>query len=217
MYFITKLIVFIFVSICPDKNNDTFYKEIQNRRIQTDEYIKGSEFNQKEHFSECEIADKCWEISEIQTLTTEPTDTTCSQFIKSSVRSCLTGATKEDSISQCFFNENPTVWFQIKTDLNASQLYTFVSTKGRWQPVWAVYSGTCETLTLIKGGNMPVLSSCSNDDDNDSAHFVNIPKDDDGKPVETIYIAVSGLGTIDQPEFLLEAFTQAECLSCFEN
>jgi hypothetical protein len=167
--------------------------------------------------SACEIADICSDITSAQTLLTAPTDVNCWAFSVTSISGCMEGATPENIFTDCGFSDHPTVWFKIETDTNASQLYTFVSTEGTWQPVWAVYSGTCANLSLVPGGNITFPTTCSNSDSNPDAHNTQIPLNADGTPIQTFYIAVSGVGVIDNPDFTLSAFTQATCVSCVGN
>jgi hypothetical protein len=167
--------------------------------------------------SACEIADICSDITSAQTLLTAPTDVNCGAFSATSISGCMEGATPENIFTDCGFSDHPTVWFKIETDTNASQLYTFVSTEGSWQPVWAVYTGDCDQLYLLNGGSPDNFSPCSNGDSNPDAHNNSVPGSLSGIPIKTFYVAVSGMGTIDNPEFTLSAFTQAACVSCIGN
>ncbi|MBK8620582.1 MAG: T9SS type A sorting domain-containing protein [Saprospiraceae bacterium] len=165
----------------------------------------------------CEIADICSDITSAQTLQTAPTDVNCGEFTTSTINGCLEGATPENSFTDCGFSDHPTVWFKIETDTNASQLYTFVSTEGSWQPVWAVYTGDCDQLSLLNGGSPANPSPCSNGDSNPDAHNNSVPGSLSGTSIKTFYVAVSGMGTIDISDFTLSAFTQAACVSCIGN
>ncbi|MFZ1703848.1 MAG: gliding motility-associated C-terminal domain-containing protein [Saprospiraceae bacterium] len=165
----------------------------------------------------CEYADECGDITAAQTLATAPTDLDCGDFRLTYIDGCLDLACPEDNPTDCGIGDNPTVWFQINTDMNAVQLFTFVTTPGSWQPVWAIYSGTCGDLTLIPGGTITMPTPCSNGDSNPDAHNVGIPDDANGDPITTFYIAISGVGNIDNPNFTLSAFTQAGCVSCIGN
>jgi hypothetical protein len=165
----------------------------------------------------CEMADVCSDISSAQTLQTAPTDVNCGVFTVTTISGCMDDATPEDSLGDCGFATHPTVWFKIETDINASTLFTFVSTPGSWQPVWSVYTGNCETLTILNGGSISDPTPCSNGDNNPEAHNNSIPKGPDGTPIQTFYIAVSAQGIIDNPEFTLSSFTQAGCVTCIGN
>lgn len=92
-----------------------------------------------------------------------------------------------------------------------------MTTSGNWQPVWTVYSGTCDNLTLVPGGTINEPTPCSNGDSNPDAHNVGIPLDANGEPIQTLFVAISGEGVIDDPNFTLSAYTQAACVSCIGN
>jgi hypothetical protein len=165
----------------------------------------------------CEFADTCEEITGAQTMETAPTDLNCGNFSITSIPGCLDLACPEETLSDCGIDQNPTVWFQINVDQFAIQLFTFVTTSGNWQPVWTVYSGTCDNLTLVPGGTIAEPTPCSNGDSNPDAHNVGIPLDANGEPIQTLYVAISGEGVIDDPNFTLSAYTQAACVSCIGN
>ncbi|MBK8548294.1 MAG: hypothetical protein IPL63_13275 [Saprospiraceae bacterium] len=168
----------------------------------------------KTGISLCEMADVCSDISSAQTLQTAPTDVNCGDFNLTSIEGCLENALPEDSLSHCAFNNNPTVWFKIETDSLAKQLFTFVSTPGTWQPVWAVYYGDCDNLRLITGGSVQDPAPCSHEDVNPDAHNIWLPEGPVGNVITTYYVAVTSLGAVDSTNFTLSAFTQADCVSC---
>ncbi|MBK6363306.1 MAG: gliding motility-associated C-terminal domain-containing protein [Saprospiraceae bacterium] len=165
----------------------------------------------------CEFADTCEEITGAQTMETAPTDLNCGNFVITSIPGCLDLACPEETLADCGIDQNPTVWFQINVDQFAIQLFTFVTTSGNWQPVWTVYSGTCDNLTLVPGGTINEPTPCSNGDSNPDAHNVGIPLDANGEPIQTLFVAISGEGVIDDPNFTLSAYTQAACVSCIGN
>lgn len=165
----------------------------------------------------CEFADTCEEITGAQTMETAPTDLNCGNFVITSIPGCLDLACPEENLADCGIDQNPTVWFQIDVDEFAIQLFTFVETGGSWQPVWTIYSGTCDNLTLVPGGTIAEPTPCSNGDSNPDAHNVGIPLDANGDPIQTLFIAISGVGNIDDPNFTLSAYTQAACVSCIGN
>lgn len=162
----------------------------------------------------CEYAETCADITDAQTMTTAPTDLECGAFVLESIAGCLDLACPEESPTDCGIGENPTVWFQINTDMDAVQLYTFVNTNGNWDPVWAIYYGECDNLTLANGGTIAMPTPCSNGDSTPEVHNIGIPEGPNGDPIQTFYVAVSGQGVIDDPSFTLSAFTQAGCVSC---
>ena len=164
----------------------------------------------------CRYADTCEDITGAQTLDAAPTDVNCGNFEIRSISGCLDLACPEENIGDCEFNQNPTVWFQINVDQNAVQLFTFVSTSGSWTPVWAIYSGPCDQLMLLPGGTIENPAVCSNEG-NPESHNIGIPLGPDGFPISPLYVAVSGQGVIDDPNFTLSAFTQAGCVSCIGN
>lgn len=166
----------------------------------------------------CDYAETCADITSAHTLETAPTDLNCGEFVITSIDGCLDLACPEEDPRDCGIGENPTVWMQITTDLNAVQLFTFVSTPGSWQPVWAIYYGDdCDNLTLAPGGTIAMPTPCSDGDSNPDAHNIGIPEGPDGNPITTFYIAISAQGNVDNPNFTLSAFTQAGCVSCIGN
>lgn len=165
----------------------------------------------------CEYAESCADIGPDQILETAPTDLDCGEFTIIEISGCLDLACPEIDPRDCGIAENPTVWFQINTDENAVQLFTFVSTQGSWQPVWAIYSGDCDNLQLLNGGTIDMPTPCSNGNDNPDQHNVGIPFDENGNPQTTFYVAISAQGIVDDPNFTLSAFTQAGCVSCIGN
>ena len=145
----------------------------------------------------------------IETITPNPTDPNCS-VSPIIINGCLTDATPETIITECGADQYPTVWFKVFVDVRAQQLQTTVTTLGSWQAVWSVYYGDCDSLILVTGSfdtQNPI--PCSNSDSNAGLHSVNIVED-----VRTYWIAVSGIGIIDNPDFSLGVTTLANCVSC---
>jgi len=54
-------------------------------------------------------------------------------------------ANPENGVTQCGAVEYPTVWFKVAVDNGAVQLGTAVHVSGSWHPVWAIYSGSCDS------------------------------------------------------------------------
>jgi len=151
--------------------------------------------------------DKCRSL--IQTITPNPTDPNCSISPKI-INGCLTDATPETIITECGADQYPTVWFKVLVDAKAQQLQTTVTTLGSWQAVWSVYYGDCDSLILVTGSfdtQNPI--PCSNSDANVGLHSVNIEEG-----VRTYWIAVSGIGIIDNTDFSLGVATLSNCISC---
>lgn len=186
-----------------EANNESLFKKSKNNQIYSQAFV-----------SACEIADICSEVTSAQTLQTAMTDLNCGVFSFTSLSGCLEGATPEVNVTDCSFSDYPTVWFKIETDTNASQLFTFVSTDGSWQPVWAIFYGTCDDLHQVAGGDMNAPAKCSNDDFNPNTHAILLPEGPDGNVITTYYIAVTSKGPVDSLDFTLSAFTQADCVSC---
>lgn len=175
---------------------------------------KASDLTMK-HRYRCPVADNCEDISAAQTLVTAPTDIHCGSYAISTMTGCLESANPESTVSECDFGTYPTVWFKIQTDGNAVQLITSVSTNGSWSPVWAVYYGSdCNNLILLSGGDTKTPGTavpCGMQ----SPHSVGIPKGQDGiSSITTLYVAVSTRDFVDDPDFVLNAYTKAACTSC---
>lgn len=95
------------------------------------------------------------------------------------VTGCLDFACPEtDSLGGCSeFMEMPTVWFQVKTDDIAAQLFTTVEPTGNWEPIWSVFSGPdCDNLSLVNVGGTP---GCSNGDNTPDLHQTSVFDDEE--------------------------------------
>lgn len=155
---------------------------------------------------DCNV-DTCIDI--VQTITPNPTDLNCG-VSPVFINGCLTGATPETIITECGADQYPTVWFKVVVDSKAVQLQTTVSTLGSWQAVWSVYYGDCDSLLLVPGSfdtQNPI--PCSNSDSNVGLHSVQIVEN-----IKTYWVAVSGIGIIDNPDFSLGITTLSNCISC---
>jgi hypothetical protein len=157
----------------------------------------------------CPIADRCEDITATQTIGPTLTDPNCGDFQIFRAEGCLENAQPETDISDCGSNQHPTVWFKVEVDEEAVQLVTFVTTNGTWQPVWAIYHGSCGNLEPVVGGtiNEPII--CSDADSNAGEHSIGVIEG-----VSTYYLAVSGEGVIDDPNFSIELYSTAGCVSC---
>ncbi len=151
--------------------------------------------------------DRCIDV--VQTITPNPTDMNCG-ISPIFIDGCLTDATPETVITECGADQYPTVWYKVRVDATAAQLQTTVTTSGTWQAVWAIYHGDCDSLVLLSG-NSSVQDSipCSNSDSNAGLHSVKIVKG-----VTTYWIAVTGIGVTDNPDFSLGIATISDCISC---
>lgn len=114
------------------------------------------------------------------------------------VRSCLDFACPEtDSLGGCAaFMEMPTVWFQIKADVFAAQMFTTVTPLGNWDAIWSVYSGSdCDNLTVVDFGGSP---ACSNGDNTPLLHQNSVFNDEENYwlmvTVDPMSVSSSGLG-----------------------
>lgn len=163
------------------------------------------------NFFNCEIADICSEITATQTLHTTPTDLLCGGYIINSIESCLTGASPDEESNSCDSESYPTVWLKIETDEHAVQLNTIINTPGNWQPVWAVYARSCDNLLPLQGGTRFQPVTCSSENSNPNFLNVAIPLAPNGEKYQTFFVAVSGVGIIDNPDFTLSAYTAAAC------
>lgn len=84
---------------------------------------------------------------------------------------------EEDSNGGCMgFTIMPTVWFQVTVDDLASQMFTYVTPNGNWEPIWAVYTGPdCDNLTSV---NVEGYSPCSNDDNTPNLHQIALSEEE---------------------------------------
>lgn len=156
----------------------------------------------------CPMADLCEEAVDV--IIPNPTDPNCGMVEPVNISGCIENACPEDLVADCGFGMQPTVWFQVMVDAEAVQLQTTVTTNGTWQPVWAIYYGDCMMPTLLGGGGpgQPPVP-CSNSDSNPNIHSVGVVVD-----VDTYWIAVTGEGVIDDPNFTLGVTTLAGCVAC---
>jgi hypothetical protein len=150
--------------------------------------------------------DRCIDVT--QTIGPTITDSNCGSFQTFNASGCMTDATPEPVLTQCGANQYPTVWFKVLVDNAAVQLGTAISVAGSWNPVWAIYAGSCDSLTLVYGSINSQLP-CSNSNQNNNVHTVGVLQNTD-----TYYIAVSAIGIIDNPNFTLSVWTTANCVSC---
>ncbi len=157
----------------------------------------------------CPMADECNEITTAQMIGPTITDPNCGTFEIFSVDGCLENACPQDDINGCGEAQNPTVWFKVEVDEEAAQLVTFITTSGTWQPVWAIYYGECGAQELVTGGSIDEPTPCSSGDSNLGEHSVGVVEG-----VTTYYIAVSAEGIIDDPNFHIDLYTSASCVSC---
>jgi len=157
----------------------------------------------------CQMADECDEVGAGQMIGPTITDPNCGAFEIFSADGCLENACPQDDINGCGESQNPTVWFQVEVDEEAVQLVTFITTDGTWQPVWAIYQGECGALALVNGGTIDEPTPCSNGDSNVDEHSVGVIEG-----VTTYYIAVSADGIIDDPNFHIDLYSSAGCVSC---
>ncbi|MBK8516161.1 MAG: hypothetical protein IPL55_07680 [Saprospiraceae bacterium] len=159
--------------------------------------------------NQCPLADECDDITGAQTLGPTVTDPSCGSFSQISITGCLDVACPQTDVGDCAFDQNPTVWFQVTVDNIARQLGSTVSTSGTWTPRWAIYSGTCGNLTLVASGSSSMPAACSDSDSNPNTHSIGVVTD-----IFVYYIAVSGEGVIDDPNFTLNVWTSVNCVSC---
>lgn len=105
----------------------------------------------------CLISDVCNEITTNQTLF-PITDENFNYFC---LTGCLKTANPENiSLIGCDFSATPTVWYEVKTDENAAQLFTSIeSNDGSWTPIWSIFYNNCDSLINASHG---VLGQCSN-------------------------------------------------------
>ena len=119
-----------------------------------------------------DIADNCLDLANIPVL--EPITDIEFQIDYSCVLGSLDFACPEDSTyGGCAdFLEVPTVWYRVRTDENAAQLFTNIEPNGVWDPIWSIYSGPdCDNLSIVNFGGSP---SCSNDDNTPDLHQVSV-------------------------------------------
>ena len=192
----------------------TFHPKISDFNTKNKSEVGQSVKNQHEltpNYFNCEIADICSEITATQTLQTTPTDLLCGAYIINNIESCLTGASPEAESYSCDTESYPTVWLKIETDQFAVQLNTIIQTSGSWQPVWSIYTRSCDNLLPLQGGTRFQPVTCSSENSNPNFLNVAIPLAPNGEKYQTFFVAVSGVGIIDNPNFTLTAYTTAGC------
>jgi hypothetical protein len=107
----------------------------------------------------------------------------------------------------CHFDENPTVWIRVEIDSLAAQIFSSVTTEGSWTPIWSMYAGDdCDNLIQLGGFGVPF---CSNNDNTPDLHQLAI----EGH-FNVYWLAVSGEGNIDDPNFELCVATSANAIIC---
>ncbi len=162
----------------------------------------------------CDFANECDEISAAQVLS-PITDLSGEIIFTSCASGCLDLACPQTDVAACpTFVNNPTVWFEIQTDLNAEQLYVQVIPNGFWTPSFAIYQGTCGALELVSGGTVTNPIHCSTDDTTSNLSNIGIPIDASSNPVRTFYVAVSTEGNIDDPTFEICAAATIGIVAC---
>ena len=159
-----------------------------------------------ESIDEENYADKCSDITEMHTLT----PVTPGEFELNKYCTCSTlgSAHPEDNLNGgcADFDTNPTVWFKVVVDSNASQLFSYVTTDGNWTPVWSVYyseTGDCEDIVNVADS---VSSGCSKEANPPAPPLISLVKEG------IYYIAVSSqtVDIIDNPDFELCVATLGE-------
>ena len=162
-----------------------------------------------EELNQCPLSETCADATNITTI--GPIDPSCSTVSNVSIPGCLEAACPETTIANCGMDQLPTVWFQIQTTSNQGLLSTTVSTGGSWQPIWSVYYGGCAGLTPIATIVPPPGTGvlCSIDNPNPNVHAVPVINGENN-----YWIAVSGQGVIDDPNFVLSISQLAGCISC---
>jgi uncharacterized repeat protein (TIGR01451 family) len=155
----------------------------------------------------CPINDLCSDAT--TAFQTNPTDANCGDFTPITIEGCLELACPDNIVGFCGSDTLPTVWFKVQVDAGAVQLGTSVGTSGGWDPVWAIYHGSCNGLTPLNASSRDQPAYCSNSDANPDVHTVGIITGQN-----TYWIAVSGYGMIDDPTFIMNVWTSALCVSC---
>jgi hypothetical protein len=162
---------------------------------------------------DCEFADNCTDISDAETYATSPTDTTCNMIRPLFINGCLDGANPSTEISECGTELLPTVWLCIEADTNATRLISSIDIKGSWTPFWSIWYGSCDDLTQVTAidtGGVEVTCGMGT-----STYNIELPVDPIADTLVTkFYVAVSARGMVDNPEFLLSAYTLADCELC---
>jgi len=161
----------------------------------------------------CEYAETCLDISTSETLTTAPTDTTCNMIRPVFINGCLDNASPSVEISACGADVLPTVWMCIETDTHAVRLITAIDIKGSWTPFWSIWYGACGNLTQLTAVDTsvnPVLCGMGV-----NTYNIALPVDPVTDTLITkFYIAISARGMVDNPDFLLSAYTLGDCEVC---
>jgi len=135
------------------------------------------------NLSDCGVADKCEDITSDQTL--EPI--TQSTLEGKCLQGCLDLACPDPYVlGQCNYSKNPTVWYKVITDADATQLYSAVTTAGFWTPIWSVFAPAPDCDSLINVSSEGSDNNCSLEAMPAAPPFVSKVKGN-----STYYIAVS--------------------------
>ena len=168
-------------------------------------------FSQFNELAQTEIADHCTDIGDAQSLYPQ-TSPEFAFLPYVCAPGNLEGATPDtiDWTSGCDFSGTPTIWFRVVVDEPAQQLFTRVTARGRWRPVWSVFYGpSCDSLSNAAFGN---ARPCSLDDGSPDLHQIRVL---DGITVYYIAVTADPEGpAIDDPGFDICAATTIDGLIC---
>ncbi|MEM9545223.1 MAG: MopE-related protein [Bacteroidota bacterium] len=152
-------------------------------------FIKVSTFGAEENCSEFEISvvpdsPTCVHFSNScealdNALILEPITLENFEFNYYCAQGCLDFACSQDTdLGGCpEFLEAPTVWFKVRPDQMAYQMFSSIEPHGDWDPIWSVFTGPdCDSLQIA---NLDNVAICSNGDNTPELHQTTIEQDEE--------------------------------------
>ncbi len=136
-----------------------------------------------------------------------------------SIDGCLEFACPEDVNIACNNNMGPTVWYQIDIDSDqATILVTQVEADG-FDAVWSIWqstTGSCDDMIPVSQPQPapdPAFPCSDSDGDAGNNFIIPIVQDPPGTPA-TYWIAITALGEITDPNFVLNYAGSLGCIAC---
>jgi len=135
-----------------------------------------------------------------------------------SIDGCLEFACPEDVNVACGSDMGPTVWYQINIDSDqATILVTQVEAAGfdaQWS-IWQSTTGSCDDMINVSQPQPAPAAAipCGGLDDDSQNFIIPIVQDPPGTPA-TYWIAITALGEIEDPNFVLNYAGSLGCIAC---